>query len=93
MTKSHEYQVTVEWTGNLGDGTKRYDSYDRDFVLQAENKSDIVGSSDPSFRGDATLWNPEDLLVGSLSACHKLWYLGLCSVNHITVLAYRVVVN
>src|SRR5260370_30813233 len=29
------------------------------------------------------------MLVASLSSCHMLWYLHLCSVNHITVLGYR----
>ncbi|HEX4933393.1 MAG TPA: OsmC family protein, partial [Gemmatimonadaceae bacterium] len=31
------------------------------------------------FRGDATRYNPEELLVGSLSACHMLWFLHLCA--------------
>ena len=31
---------------------------------------------------------PEDLLVASASACHKLWYLHLCAVNHIHVVSY-----
>jgi organic hydroperoxide reductase OsmC/OhrA len=52
-------------------------------------KPQIQGSSDPSFRGDKTRYNPEDLLVASLSACHMLWYLHLCSVNQVTVLDYR----
>ena len=42
----------------------------------------------PAFRGDRTRWNPEDLLVGSLSAC-KLWYLHLCAVEGVRVLSYR----
>ncbi len=28
-------------------------------------------------------------MVASLSACHMLWYLHLCSVNHIHVLEYH----
>jgi organic hydroperoxide reductase OsmC/OhrA len=49
----------------------------------------IMGSSDPSFRGDASRWNPEELLVASLSACHKLWFLALCSQSGVVVTAYR----
>jgi organic hydroperoxide reductase OsmC/OhrA len=30
-------------------------------------------------------WNPEELLVASLSACHKLWYLDLCAEAGIVV--------
>ena len=81
MNGEHRYLVRVEWTGNTGSGTSDYKSYSRNHLIQAEGKPDIPGSSDPAFRGDRTRWNPEDLLVGSLSACHKLWYLHLCAVE------------
>ncbi len=87
--RQHIYRVTVEWTGNRGPGTTTYAGYDRDHIISAGAKSPIAGSSDPAFRGDATRWNPEDLLVASISACHKLWYLHLCSVAGIAVLSYR----
>jgi len=48
----------------------------------------LPGSSDPSFRGDPTRWNPEQLLVASVAQCHLLWYLHLCAVNHVVVAAY-----
>ena len=85
---SHRYATSLEWTGNLGSGTSGYRDYGRDHVHGAPGKPDIAGSSDPHFRGDAARWNPEDLLVASLSACHQLWYLHLCSVGGIIVTAY-----
>lgn len=87
--KTHRYVTTVEWTGNLGRGTQDYRSYSRDHVLHGGDKPGIPGSSDPAFRGDGARWNPEDMLVGSLSSCHMLWYLHLCATAGITVLAYR----
>lgn len=87
--KNHTYDVRVEWTGNDGEGTKTYKGYRRDHLVIAAGKPPIPGSSDPAFRGDATRYNPEELLVASLSSCHMLWYLHLCSVNHVTVLNYR----
>jgi len=87
--KQHSYEIQVEWTGNTGEGTKTYRSYGRDYTITAESKPQILGSSDPSFRGDPSRYNPEDLLVTSLSACHMLSYLHLCAVNHVTVLDYR----
>ena len=87
--KHHSYEVRMEWTGNDGDGTKSYKGYRRDHAISVEGKVPIQGSSDPSFRGDRSRYNPEELLVASLSACHMLWYLHLCSVNHVTVLDYR----
>ena len=88
MPRTHRHAVTVEWTGDLGAGTSRYDAYARDHVLEAEGKPAIPGSSDPAFRGDPARWNPEELLVGAVSACHKLWYLHLCAVNGVTVVGY-----
>ena len=87
--KTHHYEVSLEWTGDRGSGTSGYASYDRAHVLSAPGRPDISGSSDPHFRGDPARWNPEQLLLASLSACHQLWYLHLCSVNRVTVLAYR----
>lgn len=85
----HHYEVSVEWTGNLGDGTAHYTGYRRDHLIAAPQKSTIEGSADPAFRGDASRWNPEELLVASVSACHKLWYLHLCAGRGISVLSYR----
>jgi organic hydroperoxide reductase OsmC/OhrA len=77
------------WTGNTGERTKTYRGYRRDHTITAMGKPPILSSSDPSFRGDPSRYNPEDLLVASLSACHMLSYLHLCAVNHIIVLDYR----
>jgi organic hydroperoxide reductase OsmC/OhrA len=87
--KEHRYEVSVEWTGNRGSGTADYRAYGREHTISAPGKAAIAGSSDPAFRGDATSWNPEELLVAALSACHKLWYLHLCAVNGIAVIAYE----
>ena len=86
--KEHHYSVTVEWVGNQGTGTSDYRSYKRDHLIGADGKEPIPGSSDPSFRGDPARWNPEELFVASLSACHKLWYLHLCATSGIAVLSY-----
>ena len=85
----HNFRVTVEWTGDRGTGTSGYGDYERSHDIAAAGKPFIPGSSDPSFRGDPGRWNPEELLVASLSACHKLWYLHLCSVAGIRVTSYR----
>ncbi|MEU1725116.1 OsmC family protein [Actinomadura sp. ATCC 39365] len=88
MTRHHTYTTTVTWTGNRGTGTSGYRDYDRDHDLSTEGRQVIAGSSDPAFRGDPARWNPEQLLVGSLSQCHMLWYLHLCSEAGVVVTAY-----
>ena len=89
MTKTHRYAVAVEWTGNTGTGTSGYRNYERRHEISAgTQKPAIPGSSDPAFRGDPARWNPEELLVAALSACHKLEYLHLCADAGIVVVAY-----
>jgi organic hydroperoxide reductase OsmC/OhrA len=89
MSRNHGYTVTTEWTGNLGEGTSGYRSYSRNHQVTGANKiSPIPGSSDPAFRGEAARYNPEELLVASLSACHMLWVLHLCADSKLVVTAY-----
>lgn len=88
MGKIHHYKATIEWTGNKGTGTSGYRDYGREHIVRIQNKADLSGSSDPSFRGDPALHNPEDMLVASLSACHLLTYLHLCAVNNVVVENY-----
>lgn len=83
----HEYRVQVVWTGE-GSGTATH-GYSRAHRTTAQGKHAIEGSSDSAFRGDPARWNPEELLLASLCACHKLWYLGLCADAGIAVMAYE----
>lgn len=89
MDKNHHYSLSVKWTGNNGQGTKNYLAYERSHIIEVENKANISGSSDPAFRGDKTMHNPEELFVASIAACHMLWYLHLCSAAGIIVTAYN----
>jgi organic hydroperoxide reductase OsmC/OhrA len=88
-TKEHRYTAAIVWSGNRGTGTSSYRAYGRDHEIASGEKPVIAGSSDPAFRGDGARWNPEDLLVSALSACHMLSYLHLCAVAGIVVVAYE----
>lgn len=89
MTATHHtYATTVTWTGNLGEGTTRRGNHSRNHEIDVAGKPTIPGSSDPAFRGDPTRYNPEDLLVASLSACHMLWFLSLAGKAGINVTEY-----
>jgi organic hydroperoxide reductase OsmC/OhrA len=88
LKKEHHYSLSIEWTGNLGTGTTDYRSYGRSHIIQSKDKPAINASSDPAFLGDHSKYNPEELLVASLSSCHMLWFLHLCTENGIVVLEY-----
>jgi len=87
-TRHQTYSIRLDWVGNEGRGTSSYVAYSRSHELSAPAKRTIAGSSDPAFRGDHTRWNPEELLIASLSACRQLWYLHLCADAGIVVEEY-----
>ncbi|HYA04606.1 MAG TPA: OsmC family protein [Xanthobacteraceae bacterium] len=88
--RSHRYQTHLTWTGGgASTDANAFRNHDRSYRLEAPGKPAIAGSSDAVFRGDARRWNPEDLLVASLSSCHHLWYMGLCAAAGIVVVAYE----
>ncbi len=86
--KKHHYSLLLHWTGNTGNGTTNYRDYERSHEISIEGKPLILASSDPSFRGDPGRYNPEELLLASLSGCHMLWFLHLCADNKIIVVDY-----
>jgi len=87
--KEHTYRLEMTWTGNDGRGTTDYKAYRRDHEISAPGKPVLPGSSDPGFRGDPARYNPEELLVASLSSCHMLWVLHLCATHDVIVTAYH----
>jgi organic hydroperoxide reductase OsmC/OhrA len=89
MEKQHHYHATITWTGNKGQGTRDYRSYDRDHTVTLAHKAPILASADPAFRGDPAKVNPEELLLSALSGCHLLWYLHLCADHGIVVVDYQ----
>lgn len=87
--KEHQYQLCIKWLGNTGAGTVNYSGYKRDYEIIVQGKELIKGSSDTDFLGDPGRYNPEELLLASVSACHMLWYLHLCSGAGVIVTGYR----
>ncbi|ROT31651.1 OsmC family protein [Micromonospora sp. HM5-17] len=88
MARTHEYQLRLTWTGAGAEGTVNYRSYGRDHEIGADGPPPLLGSADPTFRGDPGRWNPEQLLVASLAQCHMLSYLSLCARGRVVVTAY-----
>jgi organic hydroperoxide reductase OsmC/OhrA len=81
---AHHYPLTLIWTGNTLE-----DSYNRNATVTNPGKPPLSVSSAPEYAGDATRWNPEDLLGTALSTCHMLTFLALCSKAKIEILGYE----
>lgn len=85
---AHQYVSNIVWTGNRGEGTSGYRSYDRTWDIAIAGKPVIHCSNDPLLGGDPAKMNPEDLLLCALSACHMLWYLHYAAVDGVVVTRY-----
>lgn len=82
----HEYRTELTWTGSTAGGYRAYDRTHQVRVPPAE--AGLVMSSDPAFRGDASLLNPEQLLTAAASSCQMLSFLSVAARSNIDVLAY-----
>ncbi|MEI2279252.1 OsmC family protein [Paenarthrobacter ilicis] len=85
----HHYALTVRWTGNLGAGTSGYKAYSRDHDIEIDGLLALKGSADPTFHGDRTRYNPEQLLLAALSQCHMLSFLHVAVKRGVVVTAYE----
>lgn len=85
MAHTHSYRATISWAGE----TRDYDSYSREYTVAIPGKPKFRASADAAFKGDARLYNPEDMLVVSLATCHMLSYLAICARIGIVVVGYE----
>lgn len=89
MAHAHQFKAALSWTGAAKGPTTDYESYSREYRIEIPGKPPFLGSSDPTFRGDPKLYNPEDLLVVALSSCHFLSYVAICARARLPVVAYE----
>jgi organic hydroperoxide reductase OsmC/OhrA len=89
MAREHNYLVTTAWTGASEGPTRDYKGFSRTYRQVFGDKLELTGSADPTFLGDASLVNPEELLVAALSSCHMLSYLAWCALEGVQVVAYE----
>ncbi|KQQ85499.1 OsmC family protein [Arthrobacter sp. Leaf137] len=85
----HKYALTVQWTGNRGEGTLSYRGYSRDHDVAIPGLPVLKGSADPTFHGDRGRYNPEQLLLAALAQCHMLSYLHVAVKHGVVVTDYR----
>jgi organic hydroperoxide reductase OsmC/OhrA len=85
-TPVHTYRTALAWAGSTGLG---YEHYDRTHRLGAPPAAaELTLASDPAFRGDPSLLNPEQLLVAAASSCQLLSFLAVAARARLDVTAY-----
>ena len=86
MKNEFDYTLELNW---LGDESAKHHKEDRFYEINIEGKPMLKGSADKPFFGDPSLYNPEDLLLSALSACHMMSFLYLCRKEGIKVVSYQ----
>jgi organic hydroperoxide reductase OsmC/OhrA len=84
--KVHRYAANCTWEGQTGLGYEKYVRAHRVAVPPAEAALNL--SSDPGFRGDAKLINPEQLVVAAASSCQLLSFLAVAARAGVDVRRY-----
>ena len=83
----HRYTVSCAWHGSTAPG---YDAYDRRHRAQAPPAPETLElTSDPAFRGERALLNPEQLLVMAASSCQLLSFLAVAARARVDVVDYQ----
>ena len=77
----------LEWTGAAKGPTRDPATFSRDLHVSVDAIT-LPMSSAPSYRGDPSRANPEQLFVASISACQALTYLFLAAKNGVAVISY-----
>ena len=89
MSINHTFKATVNWKINKGESTANPRTFSRNHKVTIANKiTPLQVSAAKAFKGDDTLYNPEDLLLSALTSCHMMSYLYVCAQNQIEVLSY-----
>jgi organic hydroperoxide reductase OsmC/OhrA len=83
----HRYTARCSWRGSTGAG---YEGYDRRHDGSAPPAQAALRlASDPAFRGDPRLLNPEQLVVLAAASCQLLAFLAVAARARIDVLEYE----
>ena len=77
----------LDWTGAGKGPTRDPATFSRDLQVSVDAVT-LPMSSAPSYRGDPSRANPEQLFVASISACQALTYLFLAAKNGVAVISY-----
>lgn len=82
MGFKHLFKAKLNWNSTPK-------KYLKNHQIAIEGKEILNLSSAKAFKGDASLHNPEDLLLSALVSCHMMSYLYVCSQNSIDVISYQ----
>ena len=86
---NHLFKVALNWIKKEPQTDSSTRIYTKSHHISIEGKPDLEVSAAKAFKGDPNLYNPEDLLLSSLTSCHMMSYLYCCMQYKIEVISYQ----
>ncbi|WP_291078376.1 MULTISPECIES: OsmC family protein [unclassified Empedobacter] len=86
---NHLFKVALNWIKKESKMDSSTRIYTKSHHISIEGKPDLEVSAAKAFKGDPNLYNPEDLLLSSLTSCHMMSYLYCCAQHKIEVISYQ----
>jgi organic hydroperoxide reductase OsmC/OhrA len=88
MGFKHLFKAKLKWLSTKNEEVVTSKFYSKSHTVTIEGKPILNVSAARAFKGDPTLYNPEDLLLSSVVSCHMMSYLYVCAQNGIEVVSY-----
>jgi organic hydroperoxide reductase OsmC/OhrA len=88
MGFKHLFKAKLNWFSTIKEEVSTSKIYTKNHTITIEGKDILDVSAAKAFKGDPSLYNPEDLLLSSVVSCHMMSYLYVCSQNGIEVVSY-----
>jgi len=88
MSFKHVFKAKLDWFLVKSELVPTFKTSSKSHSITIAGKPILNVSAAKAFKGDSTLYNPEDLLLSSIVSCHMMSYLYVCSQNGIEVLSY-----
>ena len=84
----HLFKAKLDWFFSVTEKDSPSKTYQKSHRITIEDKAVLQVSAAKVFKGDPSLYNPEDLLLSSVVSCHMMSYLYVCEQSGIEVLSY-----
>jgi len=88
MAIKHLFKIKLNWF-NKEQREHTTKVYTKSHHITSTGKAELNISAAKAFKGDPTLYNPEDLLLSSVSSCHMMSYLYVCEKHNIHIISYE----
>ena len=89
MGFKHLFKAKLNWNSIPKEDISSSKQYHKTHQIAIEGKEILNISAAKAFKGDPSLYNPEDLLLSSVASCHMMSYLYVCSLKGIDVISYQ----